>query len=262
LSLADALVELQQLTERLRRECPWDREQTARTIVPHTVEEAYEVADAAIAGDDAKLLDEAGDLLFQVYFLALLLQERGTGDLEGVARGISAKLVARHPHVFGDDEVRSAERVKVRWEELKREQEGREGIFHDVPEGLPGLLYARKTQQRAKSAGFEYPDLAGALADFEDELRELRAELPDTDPPGETEPDARVASELGDVLFAAVNVARKLHVDPELALRSASARFRGRVEAAERLAMHAGAEWEALTPDEKLSYYAQARLNE
>ena len=101
MSLADALVELQALTERLRRECPWDREQTERTIVPYTVEEAYEVADAAIAGDDAKLLDEIGDLLYQSYFLALLLQERGAGDLEAAARGVAAKLVARHPHVFG-----------------------------------------------------------------------------------------------------------------------------------------------------------------
>jgi MazG family protein len=259
LSLADALVELQELTERLRRECPWDREQTARTIVPHTVEEAYEVADAAIADDDAKLLDEIGDLLFQVYFLALLLHEKGTGDLESAARGIHAKLVARHPHVFGDEAAKSAARVKDRWEELKREQEGREGIFHDVPEGLPGLLYARKMQQRAKSAGFEYPDLAGALADFEDELHELRAELPDADPPGETEPEARVASELGDVLFAAVNVARRLNVDPELELRAATKRFRRRVETAEALAAAAGKNWAELPLDQQDAYYDKAK---
>src|ERR671927_449656 len=141
--LARALVDLQDLAERLRRECPWDREQTAQTIVPHTVEEAYEVADAALAGDDAKLLDEIGDLLFQSYFLALLLQERGAGDLEAAARGVHAKLVSRHPHVFGDAEARTAERVRERWEELKREHEGREGVFHDVPENLPALLYAR-----------------------------------------------------------------------------------------------------------------------
>jgi MazG family protein len=259
MSLADALVELQELTERLRRECPWDREQTARTIVPHTVEEAYEVADAAIADDDAKLLDEIGDLLFQVYFLALLLHEKGTGDLESAARGIHAKLVARHPHVFGDEAAKSAARVKDRWEELKREQEGREGIFHDVPEGLPGLLYARKMQQRAKSAGFEYPDLAGALADFEDELHELRAELPDTDPPGETEPEARVASELGDVLFAAVNVARRLNVDPELELRAATKRFRRRVETAEALAAAEGKNWAELPLDQQDAYYDKAK---
>src|SRR3989441_8708574 len=111
-SLGEALEDLQELTERLRRDCPWDREQTAKTIVPHTVEEAYEVADAALAADDAKLLDELGDLLFQVYFLALLLEERDAGDLEQVARAIHAKLVRRHPHVFGEVEAETAERVR------------------------------------------------------------------------------------------------------------------------------------------------------
>ncbi|MDX6517256.1 MAG: nucleoside triphosphate diphosphatase, partial [Gaiellaceae bacterium] len=143
MSLTEALLELQELTERLRRDCPWDREQTAKTIVPHTVEEAYEVADAALAGDDAKLLDELGDLLFQSYFLALLLSERGAGDLESVARGAHAKLVARHPHVFGDVEARTAGRVRENWERLKTDEEGRQGIFHDVPGVLPGLSYAR-----------------------------------------------------------------------------------------------------------------------
>src|SRR5207253_8043890 len=108
MSVGEALLELQQLTERLRRDCPWDREQTARTIVPHTVGEAYEVADAALDDDREKLLDELGDLLFQVYFLSLLLREQGAGDLEAVARGINAKLVERHPHVFGEVEARTA----------------------------------------------------------------------------------------------------------------------------------------------------------
>jgi MazG family protein len=258
-SLADALVELQELTERLRRECPWDREQTARTIVPHTVEEAYEVADAALADDDAKLLDEIGDLLFQSYFLALLLQERGAGDLETAARGIHAKLVSRHPHVFGDAEARTAGRVRERWEELKRENEGREGIFHDVPEGLPALLYARKVQQRARSVGFEYPDLAGALADLADELREFHDELPETDPPSESEPERRVAAELGDVLFAVVNVARRLNVDPELELRTAAKRFRARVDSAATLAAANGEDWTKLPLDEQDAYYDQAK---
>ena len=243
--LARALVELQELTERLRRECPWDREQTARTIVPHTVEEAYEVADAALAGDDAKLHDEIGDLLFQSYFLALLLQERGAGDLESVARNLHAKLVARHPHVFGDAEARTASRVRERWEELKREQEGREGIFHEVPEGLPALLYARKVQQRARSVGFEYPDLAGAVADLDDEIRELKEDYS--------------GHELGDVLFAAVNVARKLDIDPELELRAAAKRFRARVEAAEALAAANGEDWTTLPLDEQDAYYDKAK---
>jgi MazG family protein len=246
-SLADALVELQELTERLRRECPWDREQTARTIVPHTVEEAYEVADAALAGDDAKLLDEIGDLLFQSYFLALLLQERGAGDLETAARNLHAKLVARHPHVFGDAEARTAARVRENWERLKREQEGREGIFHEVPEALPALLYAQKVQQRAKAVGFEYPDLAGAVADLDDEVRELKEDFS--------------GEELGDVLFAAVNVARKLGVDPELELRAATRRFRGRVEAAERLAARDGKDWTTLSLDEQDRYYDEAKEN-
>jgi MazG family protein len=244
-SLADALVELQELTEHLRRECPWDREQTARTIVPHTVEEAYEVADAAFAGDDAKLLDEIGDLLFQSYFLALLLQERGAGDLEQVARNLHAKLVSRHPHVFGDAEAETAGRVRERWEELKRENEGREGIFHEVPEGLPALLYARKVQERAKAVGFEYPDLAGAVADLDDEIRELK--------------DDYSGHELGDVLFAAVNVARKLGVDPELELRTAAKRFRSRVEAADVLARSDGKDWSKLPLDEQDAYYDQAK---
>jgi MazG family protein len=259
LSLSDALVELQALTERLRRECPWDREQTTRTIVPYTVDEAYEVADAALAGNDAKLLDEIGDLLYQCFFLSLLLEETDSGSLEAAARGVTAKLVARHPHVFGDAEARTAERVRERWEELKREQEGREGIFHDVPEGLPALLYARKVQSRARAVGFEYPDLAGALADLDDELRELRDELPEVDPPHELPPDRALASELGDVLFAVVNVARRLNIDPELELRTASKRFRTRVEAAEAIAAADGKDWTTLPLDQQDAYYDQAK---
>ena len=262
MALADALVELQELTERLRRECPWDREQTERTIVPHTVEEAYEVADAALARDDAKLLDEVGDLLFQSYFLALLLSERGAGDLEQAARAIHTKLVARHPHVFGEAEAETAGAVRRRWEQIKREDEGREGIFHDVPEGLPALLYARKVQLRAKAVGFEYPDLAGAVADFDDEVRELRDELPVSDPPGDTEPDARIAAELGDVLFALVNVARRLNVDPELELRAASKRFRARVEHAAELARACGKDWTALPLAEQDAFYDEAKERE
>ena len=245
MTLADALLELQRLTERLRRECPWDREQTERTIVPHTVEEAYEVADAALAGNDAKLLDELGDLLFQTYFLSLLLSERGEGDLEAVARNVTTKLIERHPHVFGDAEARTAERVRENWERLKVEQEARQGVFHDVPETLPALLLARKVQRRAGVVGFDYPDVAGAIADLEDELDEVRAELPE-ETVGEGEPPRRVAEELGDLLFACVNVARKLNVDPELELRAAAERFRTRVEEAERLAAAAGETWTTL----------------
>lgn len=254
MALAEALLDLQELTERLRRDCPWDREQTTRTIVPHTVEEAYEVADAALAGDDEKLLDELGDLLFQVYFLSLLLQERGVGDLEGAARLIHEKLVRRHPHVFGDVEADTPARVKANWEKIKREQESREGVFHHVPEALPSLLYARKVQLRAAAVGFEYPDVAGALADLEDELAEVKAEL---DGPAE-----RQAEEIGDLLFACVNVARRLNVDPELELRRATQRFVSRVEEAERLADAEGARFVELPLEQQDRYYDRAKERE
>jgi len=260
LALADALLELQELTERLRRDCPWDREQTARSIVPHTVEEAYEVADAAVADDPDKLLDELGDLLFQVYFLALLLEEQGHGDLEQVAQGIHAKLVARHPHVFGEAEAKTAGRVRERWEQLKTEQEGREGIFHHVPETLPATLYARKLQARAAAIEFDYPDIAGALADLDDELGELRQALQSSgEPVPETEPDPHVVEEVGDVLFAAVNVARRLNVDPELALRTTAKRFALRVERAEELAASGGRIFTELTLEEKDHYFDAAK---
>jgi len=253
-ALAEALLELQELTERLRRDCPWDREQTARTIVPHTVEEAYEVADAALADDDGKLLDELGDLLFQVYFLALLLEEKGSGDLERAARLIHEKLVRRHPHVFGDVEADTPARVKANWEKIKREQEAREGVFHHVPEALPALLYARKVQLRAAAIGFEYPDLAGALADLEDELEELKAELDGS--------AQRQAEEVGDLLFACVNVARRLSVDPELELRRATQRFVARVEKAERLAEAEGARFVELPLQEQDRYFDRAKERE
>jgi MazG family protein len=258
--LQDALLELQELTERLRRDCPWDREQTAKTIVPHTLEEAYEVADAALTADDAKLVDELGDLLFQVYFLALLLEERGAGDLETVARSIQAKLIARHPHVFGDVEAKTAGRVRENWERLKVEQEQREGVFHDVPESLPGLLHARKVQRRAASVGFDWPDLGGPLDKVAEEIDELRAELERAGTPApETEPDAAVSSEIGDVLFTMVNLARRVNVDPELALRQTTQRFVRRVEEARRLASERGEEWAALDLEAQDRYYEQAK---
>ncbi len=258
--LAAALVELHDLTRRLRRECPWDREQTALTIVPHTVEEAYEVADAAYGGDQAKLRDELGDLLFQTYFLALLLEEQGEGDLEAIARGVHAKLVRRHPHVFGEAEADSPGRVRERWEAIKTEQEGRSGVFHDVPEALPGLLHARKVQRRAAAVGFDWPDLAGPLAKVHEELAEVEAELARAPRPApETEADPRVFGELGDLLFTVVNLARVVNVDPELALRATTRRFVARVEAAERLAAVEGEAWADLSLDAQDAWYRRAK---
>jgi MazG family protein len=253
---AASLTHLDQITRRLRRECPWDREQDERTIVPHTVEEAYELADAAQRRDDGKLLDELGDVLFQVYFLALLLEERGAGGLAEVAEHVTRKLVRRHPHVFGEIEVQDANDVLRNWDQIKKTEAGREpGIFGEVPENLPALLHARKVQRRVASTGFDFSDddLSLPLQSVHDELHELERA---------TATEGRDAHfrELGDVLFAAVNVARKLHLDPELALRAASGRFRDRVTTAAELAASDGGRWDDLAPERQLEYYARARL--
>jgi XTP/dITP diphosphohydrolase/tetrapyrrole methylase family protein/MazG family protein/ATP diphosphatase len=248
---AAALQRLDELTRRLRDECPWDREQDERTIVPHTVEEAYELADAAQRRDDAKLLDELGDVLFQVHFLSLLLEERGAGTLTDVAEHVRQKLIRRHPHVFGEVEVAHAGEVLANWDAIKATEAGREpGIFGEVPENLPGPLYARKVQRRTATAGLDVDAPPyDAVADQLERLRAAQAR------------DDRFEA-LGDLLFAAVNVARKLHVDPELALRGSADRFRARVEAAERLAAADGASWAELSRERQMTYYAHALLED
>jgi MazG family protein len=252
-AIAQALARLDAITRRLRAECPWDREQDERSIVPHTVEESYELADAAQRRDDAKMVDELGDVLFQVHFLSLLLEERGAADLAGVANEVTEKLIRRHPHVFGDVQADTSMEVRRNWDQIKRGEPGREqGVFGEVPENLPGPLYARKVQRRAASSGFDFPGVEGPLQSARDELDELEAAA-DRD---------QQFHEVGDVLFAVVNVARKLMVDPELALRAAADRFKGRVLAGAELAASEKRSWNDLAPDEQLAYYARARLTQ
>ena len=226
---ADAVERLDRITRRLRSECPWDREQDERSIVPHTVEEAYELADAADRGDDARMLDELGDVLFQVHFLSLLLEERGSGDLAAVAEGCREKLIRRHPHVFGDATAESAGQVLQNWDRIKREQEGRGEPFADVPENLPALLYARKLQRRAHSARAEEADAADAarrLREAADDLSGLLEQGESAGPTAESTERRRVDAALGELLLSAVDIARRMRADPELALRAAADRFR------------------------------------
>ena len=210
---AAAVARLDGLTRRLRRECPWDREQDERSIVPHTVEEAYELADAAHAGDDRKLLDELGDVLFQVHFLALLLEERGAGDLAGVADHCARKLIRRHPHVFGEVEAADAAAVLRNWDRIKRGEEADAGGRGRPAGNLPAAIYAGKAQRRAAAAGAASPDAAEWLERVAEEAERLR-ELPEADR----------FTVLGELLYAAVGAGRELGVDAELALRAAADR--------------------------------------
>ncbi len=229
---------------RLRRDCPWDREQTIPSIVPYTIEEAFEVADAVASGDPAKQLDEVGDLLFQSVFLAQLLEEDGHGDLGSIATDQADKLISRHPHVYGDVHAGDADHVLDMWEASKRAERADQGIFHDLPPGLPALAFATKAQKRAAAVGFTYADMGGAVAALLEEVAELAA-----DPSPE---------ELGDVLFAAVAVARQLATDPEVALRATAQRFRRRVERAAAAARDAGERFEDLDPAAQLRWYEAA----
>ena len=208
---AAAVAALDALTRRLRVECPWDREQDERSIVPHTVEEAYELAAAAQTGDDGKLLDELGDVLFQVHFLSLLLEERGGGSLAEVAEHCRQKLIRRHPHIFGDVEVEHAGEVLRNWDAIKQTEAGREpGIFGEVP-GEPARAAVRA--QGPAPRGVDRLRLRPrALRGGARRARRARG--------GAGTREERF-HEVGDVLFAAVNLARKLKVDPELALRAA-----------------------------------------
>jgi len=190
-------------------------------------------------------------VLFQVHFLSLLLEERGAGSLADVAEHCRQKLIRRHPHVFGEVEAETAGQVLKNWDAIKATEPGREpGIFGEVPENLPGPLYARKVQRRAATSGFDFDHVPYEAV--EAELEELKA----------AEGREEEFHEIGDVLFAAVNLARKLKVDPELALRGAADRFRDRVQQASDLAAGDGAAWQDLGPDDQLAYYARARLNQ
>ncbi len=219
------------------RGCPWDVAQDFGTIAPYTIEEAYEVADAIERGDMAGLRDELGDLLLQVVFHSRMAEEARLFDFEAVAAAISDKMVSRHPHVFGDDAFEDEAAQKADWEARKaaeRAAKGETGALAGVARGLPALLRAVKLQKRAARVGFDWAETAPVVAKIEEELGELRQEIAAGASPEGADP-ARLQDELGDLLFAVVNLARHLKVDPEAALRHTNTKFERRFQAVEQI---------------------------
>ena len=200
--------------------CPWDLEQTFETIAPYTIEEAYEVADAIARGSRAELCEELGDLLLQSVYHAQMAEEEGSFSFDDVVEAVCTKMIRRHPHVFGDEEARSATLAKGFWEDMKaRERESRpkRRVLDDVPVALPGLTRAVKLQSKAAKVGFDWPSVDNVYDKINEEVAEFRVA-----------PDEKKAEEYGDLLFAMANVARHLGIDPEAALRAANAKFERR----------------------------------
>ena len=263
-----ALEALLTLMARLRdpqRGCPWDLQQSFETIAPYTIEEAYEVADAIERGEHERLRDELGDLLFQVVFHARLAEERGWFDFADVAESIHTKLVRRHPHVFAGAAI-EAQHLPREWEAQKaREREqaagdgGDRGTLSGVPRALPALVRAAKLGRRAARVGFDWPDAAGARAKVDEELGELDAALEGGGTGSGSGSEA--AAELGDLLFAVVNLSRHLELDAEAALRSANAKFERRFRHMERLAAERGLALERLPAAQWDELWREAKLN-
>jgi MazG family protein len=228
-----AIERLLSIMERLRgpQGCPWDREQTLRTLRPYVLEETYEVLEAIDAGDAREHCAELGDLLLQIVFQAQLRKEEGAFDFADVANAISDKLVSRHPHVFGDADAADADAVLRQWAAIKREENrkkgGGESVLEGVPREMPALARADRLTEKASRIGFDWPDAAGARAKVAEELAELDEAIGGGNP-------ASIEHELGDTLFAVANLSRKLGVPPEEALRGTLARFVARFTHVER----------------------------
>ena len=250
--------------------CPWDVQQTFASIAPYTIEEAYEVADAIERGDTEELRDELGDLLLQVVFHARMAEEAGLFDFGGVVEAITAKLIRRHPHVFGETRDLDADAVKALWGRIKADEKRSreaarvkaglparpdEGALAGVPSSLPALTRALKLQEKAAKVGFDWDDPRAVLAKLREEIAEVEAELE------EASPD-RLAGEVGDLLFAAVNLARHIRADPETALRTANAKFERRFAHIEGRLAETGRKPEGAGLDEMEALWTEAKARE
>jgi MazG family protein len=232
--------------------CPWDLEQTFETIAPYTIEEAYEVAEAIADGDMGELEQELGDLLLQVVFHARIAEEAGHFEFGDVVEAICAKMIRRHPHVFGDEPMADAKAQSLAWEEIKAQEKPSEGVLSDVPVGLPALTRAAKLGRRASRAGFDWPNVHGARAKVGEELDELDEAVRCGD-------RGAMEAEMGDMFFALVNMCRHLELDPEACARGANRKFQARFEQVERSVEASGRGWRSFELEELEAYWLAAK---
>lgn len=241
------LARLRAIMHRLRAPggCPWDAEQTHASLIPNLIEEAYETVDTIQRGDHEHLKEELGDLLLQVVFHSELAEEAGRYNLDDVARGISDKLVRRHPHVFAQSQASDSDSVLQQWDEIKRAEKGHEEqpYLHGVGKGLPALLRAAKLQKKASKVGFDWPDEAGVITKLREELGELEESMTTGD-------SAAIDEELGDLLFSVVNLARFRKLDPEVLMATANTKFEERFAAMEQDLKQRGHDLASATPSQ------------
>ncbi len=259
-SAAGSQVErLKAIMHRLRAPggCPWDAEQTHDSIVPNLIEEAYETVDAIRRADDADMAEELGDLLLQVVFHSEIAEEEKRFDLEGVARGISEKLVRRHPHVFGESMASDSDAVLKQWDEIKRGEKGEKEVpyLHGVGKGLPALVRAGKLLKKASKTGFDFPEERGVLSKIREELFELQAAIKEQD-------ITAAEAELGDLLFSVVNLARFRKIDPEVLMARANAKFERRFGAMEKDLKSSGKSLEEASLTEMENAWIEAKREE
>ncbi len=255
LSGSESFAEFRKLIAHLRspQGCPWDRKQTHETLKTTLLEECYEVLQAIEVKSSSKLREELGDLLLQIMLNSQIAEEAGEFNVDDVVRGITAKLIRRHPHVFGGTTVGDAEEVSQRWEQLKKqERSGQTSILDGVPPGMPALAYAFSIQRRAAGVGFDWRDEDGVIDKLVEEVEELRSAA---------DPEER-AREFGDLLFTLVNVARREGIDLEMALRGTNERFRSRFQHMERLARERALAFDKLPIDELDSLWREAKASE
>ena len=237
--------------------CPWDKAQTFETIVPHTIEEAYEVADAIESGSVEDIRDELGDLLFQVVFYAQIAQEKSLFDFDDVVAGITDKMTRRHPHVFAQTKIDNVDEQSRLWNEIKSQENqhkvnGDESKLDGIVTGLPATVRAKKLQGRAARSGFDWPDSKGVFEKLDEELNELNEAITQGN-------QSEIENEMGDVLFVCINLCRHLKVDPDTAIRSTSRKFEQRFRLMEKLAMQTSERLEELSLDEQEGLWQDAK---